>query len=349
MISIEDHGTALEDNSKHPIKPQGGRVMLPKLTMAILFVSLNLAVASPDKSLKNASMGTTTTHSEMKVDLDSIFIDLQSEFDEIINSPVVKSKTATSVNGYFFKKLKNNQLFYSFTKVNSKGVLTNEVIRMVENFNVKPVNLSKEFWVKRTIISRKPYTGLKKLEQTGRYYLLWAAPVFSKDKKGKETLVGAVSLKIDLWDCFHKYANKSETPFLIRMGKMKLYSNKWKTGTRYKEELLTIAGINRISVRYPKVLVTETAAPVVSPEPVKKDTIPAVDSAAIKKAQLDSVKAIKAVQEKKKAQRINLIVAAVIALLIFSAAFIFIIVPVLKHRRMIKDIEKSDGDDKWRL
>lgn len=342
MISFGDHGIASGiTGSIH--STQGGRVMLPKLSLAIVLVSLSLIFASSDQNQKTVPAG----YSEMKIELDSIFINLQIDFDEIINSPVVKSKTASTINGYFFKKLKNNQLFYSFTKVNSKGILTNEVIRMNENYNVKPVDLSKEFWVKQTIISHKPYTGLKKLEQTGRYYLLWAAPVFSKDKKGKETLVGAVSLKIDLWDCFHKYANKSETPFLIRMGKMKLYSNKWKTGTRYKEELLTVAGIKKISVCYPRILTTE--APVISPEPVIKDTVPAVDSVAIKAAQLDSVKAIKAVLEKKKAQRNNFIVAAVIALLILSAAFIFIIVPVLKHRRMIKDIEKSDGDDKWRL
>lgn len=316
--------------------------MLPKLTLAIVAMSLSLVFATSGQNRKSASSGNTATPSEMKVQMDSIFIDLQNDLDEIVNSPAVKNKTAaTTINGYFFKELKKNQVYYSLTKVSSKGILTNEVIRMVEKPNVKPVSLSKELWVKRTITARKPYWGLKKLEQTGRYYLIWAAPILSQDKKGKEVVSGAVALKIDLWDCFHKVANKSETPFLVRIDKMKLYSNKWENGVKYKEELLTVAGIKKISVRYPRVIET-AVAPVVPSEPVVKDTTPAVDSSAIKAAKLDSVKAVQAVLEKKKAQKTNLIIIAILVLLALIVAFLFIVVPTIKQRRLLREIENSD-------
>jgi hypothetical protein len=313
--------------------------MLPKLTLAIVFMSLNMVFASQ----KTASTGHSATPSEMKIQIDSIFINLQNDLDEIASSPAVKNKNLASVNGYFFKELKKNQVYYSFTKVNSKGILTNEVIRLVENNTVKPVSLNKEYWVKRTLTARKPYYGLKKLEQTGRYYLLWAAPILSQDKTGKEVVLGAIALKIDLWDCFHKFANKTEIPFLVRMNKMRLYSNKWENGVKFREELIDIEGIKRITVRYPKDIET-TAAPV-APEPVIENTTPAVDSSAIKAAQLDSIKAVKAVQEKKKAQRTNMIIIAVLVLLALIIAFLFIVVPSMKQRRILKEIEKSE--DKW--
>jgi len=73
----------------------------------------------------------------------------------------------------------------------------------VEKTDVKNQDLSKEAWVKSTVKKHTAYWGRIKLEETGRYYLVWAAPVIEKDKKGKETVEGAVALKIDLWDCFH--------------------------------------------------------------------------------------------------------------------------------------------------
>ena len=313
--------------------------MLPKLTLAIVLMSLNLVFASQ----KTTSTSHPAAPSEMKIQMDSIFINLQNDLAEIVSSQAVKSKNLAAVNGFFFKELKKNQVYYSFTKVNSKGILTNEVIRLVEKNTVKPVSLNKEYWVKRTLTARKPYYGLIKLEQTGRYYLLWAAPILSQDKTGKEITLGAVALKIDLWDCFHKFANKTDIPFLVRMNKMRLYSNKWENGVKFREELIDVEGIKRISVRYPKGI-EATAAPVAQ-EPVVENPAPVVDSSAIKAAKLDSIKAVKAVQEKKKAQRTNMIIIAVLVLLALIIAFLFIVVPSMKHRRIMKEIEKSE--DKW--
>jgi hypothetical protein len=180
------------------------------------------------------------------------------------------------------------------------------------------------------------------LEETGRYYLVWAAPVIEKDKKDKEIVEGAVALKIDLWDCFHKFANTSETPFLVRMDKLGLYSNKWKDGVKFKEDALSVAGIKKISVRYPKVAIP-VAEPVVAKAPVQQPpSVPAVDSARIKAAQ-DSIKAAQKAQLKQKQHKKNIFTIAVIVLIGLVIALLFIIVPKIRQRMIMGKIEKHDG------
>lgn len=311
--------------------------MTPKFAWVILVVSLTLGFSATNNH-KTAQASPSAVPSEMKLGMDSVFITMQQNFDEIMASPTVKSKTATSVNGFFFKALKDHQAFYSLTRVNAKGAVINEMIRLVEKPDMKPQDLSKLAWVKRTLISRKAYSGMVKLEETGRYYLVWAAPIIGKDKNGKETIEGAVSLKIDLWDCFHKYSNTTETPFLVRLDKLRLYSSKWKNDFRYKEELLTVAGIKKISVRYPKDI-TPIAAPVVTEEPVQP---PVADSTSIKATQ-DSLKvALKTLSKQKQAKK-SLINIGIIALLVLLLALLFIVIPLIRQRIKMGKIEREDN------
>jgi hypothetical protein len=323
-----------------PKQTHGGN-MTPKFAWVILVVSLTLGFSATKHNQKTAQASPPAVPSEMKLGLDSVFITMQQNFDEIMASPIVKSKTTASVNGFFFKALKDHQAFYSLTRVNTKGSVINEMIRLVEKPDMKPQDLSKLAWVRRTLTLHKPYSGMVKLEETGRYYLVWAAPIIGKDKNGKETVEGAVSLKIDLWDCFHKYSNSTEIPFLVRLDKLKLYSSKWKNDIRYKEELLTVAGIKKISVRYPKDITPIAAAPVVTEAPVQPPP-PVVDSTSIKGTQ-DSLKvALKTLVKQKQAKK-SLINIGIIALLVLILALLFIVIPLIRQRIKMGKIEREDN------
>jgi hypothetical protein len=307
-------------------------VMTLKFAWVILVVSLTLGFSATKHNSKPAQ----ASPSEMKLGMDSVFIAIQQNFDEIMASPILKSKTAASVNGFFFKALKDHQPYYSLTRVNTKGLVINEMIRLVEKPDTKPQDLSKLAWVRNTITLHKAYSGMVKLGETGRYYLVWAAPIIGKDKNGKETVEGAVSLKIDLWDCFHKYSNTTETPFLVRMNKLTLYSSKWKNDIRYKEELLSVAGIKKISVRYP----IDMTAPVVTEAP--QPPPPTVDSTSIKATQ-DSLKVALKTLAKHKQTKKSLINIGIIALLILVLALLFIVIPLIRQRIKMGKLEREDN------
>jgi hypothetical protein len=285
----------------------------------------------------------STEPSPLALGLDSVFVKLKQELDEVVSSPLLHGKSESPINSYFFKTLKENQPFYSLTRVNQTGDVINEMIRLVEKEKTddKKQNLSKEPWFKQTVKKKAEYSGMIKLEETGRYYLLWAVPIV--DNKNKESFEGGLALKIDLWDCFHKFAKNIETPFLIRIDRLHLYSNKWKDTIEYKEEALSVPGVKKIFIRYPKTVSTFVTAPE-APAPVvsspSEPAAPKIDSIKIK-ADQDSLKALLMKKDKKKATTRTIIIAVLIILIIIVAILIFIIVPAMKQRALMKHIDND--------
>jgi hypothetical protein len=283
----------------------------------------------------------TADKSPLALGLDSVFIKMKTDLDEVAGSSLLHAKAAAPVDNLFLRSLKSHQPFYSYTRVNKKGEVVNEMIRLVDKPNDKKQNLSKETWFKHAVKKQTDYSGMIKLEETGRYYLIWAVPIVAdkENGKGKEVFEGGLALKIDLWDSFHKFAKNVETPFLIRIGKMPLYSNKWKDSIAFKEEALDVHGVGKCSVRYPK----SATSFVTTPEPPPPAAAPAVDSAKIKAATQDSLnKAIAAAKDKKKKANARMVVIAVlIVLIIIVGILIFIVVPAMRQRALMKNIDNE--------
>jgi hypothetical protein len=297
------------------------------------------AKASANASVKEKGSKTQESSeaaSPLARGLDSIFTNMKKDFDDIAASPVMHGKSASAMNGYFLKMLKENQPFYSFTRVNQKGEVISEMIRLVDKPDDKKQNLSKEPWFKHAGKKHSEYSGMIKLDENGRYYLVWAIPIIDQNGKGKESFDGALALKIDLWDGFHKFANAVETPFLIRFDKLHLFSNKWKDTIAFKEEPLAVPGARKVLVRFPKDMTEVVAAPPSAAVP----QVPAIDSTKIKAAQ-DSLKNAFKQKEKKKGTARAIIIAVLIILLIIGAIILFVVVPAMKQRAIMKDIDHT--------
>jgi hypothetical protein len=273
----------------------------------------------------------------LKIALDSVFVGIETDFDKIMASPAVAKNTAAAENGYFFTMLKENQVYYSFLSVDKKGFTITEVIRMVENPDMKKRKVTGEAWFKDVSKRLKKYTSLIKQEETGRYYLFYAAPLISKNKRGKDTFAGAVALKIDLWDCFQKFSKSTSVPFLIRLKRMTLYSHLWSNDIAYKEEGLKIAGIKKITVRYPKVMEAPT---------LMADTVPSVDSSSIKAAE-DSLKAL--VQAKQKNNKKLIVVVVLCTLLLIIVISIVGILSSRRHKKILEEFENRGKSSSLKL
>lgn len=183
----------------------------------------------------------------LKEDIEEYFTDQWQAFDKIATSSSIKKTSLSYIDRYFISILKRNQTFYTFIKTNSKGVLINEVIRG-ERPERKFRDVGIQRWYYHVSRKYKDYHGFLK-DENGRYYLFWAKPVLKTTRSGAKKYIGAIAVKVDLWDCFHKFASDINEPFLIRLGRKGLYSNKWKKGIDFEEKSLEIPGVRRISVR----------------------------------------------------------------------------------------------------
>jgi hypothetical protein len=301
------------------------------------------ATASAKRKSSSSPIAFSNEPSPLTQGIDSIFLQAKSELNKIVESPILRGKSLPLINSFFFKVLKEHQPYYSLMRVNERGDVVNEVIRLVEKDEIKKQNVYKEAWFKSAGLKHKDYNGIIKLEETGRYYLLWATPVCDTAQNGKVTIRGVVVLKIDLWDCFHKFANSIETPFLVRIERLHLYSNKWKDTISYKEKALCIPGVKNAFVRYPKdITAPAPSAAQVSVPPVNPASVSIVDSNQIKAMQ-DSLKKATAQMTKKKNFTRNLVIAVIIVLMIIGAILLLVVIPILRQRSIMANIDRDQG------
>jgi hypothetical protein len=282
-------------------------------------VSVGLILAIVSSSPANAASITEG--------LDSLFTDLKSSFDKTASSKTLRSTKISPVNGFFIRTLKANQVIYSMLRTNSKGTVINEVIRG-EDPLTKKRDISTQPWFRAVVKKSEPYTGFLK-EENGRYYLFWVAPITSSTGK----LLGTVAAKVDIWDCIHKFSGRTETPFLVRVEKLSLYSHKWKGDMAYLEEPLAVPGVDKITVRY-----MSGAA---------QASVPAIDSAALLQARQDSlrvaagqdsIKAALATQQKARNKVMIGIGIGVAGLLLF---IIVRLVMWFRHMALLRRVEQD--------
>lgn len=272
-------------------------------------------------------------------DLDTIFAKTKAAFDKVAASVALKYPRIKPVNTLFWKSLRAHQPWHSLFRTDKKGAVINEVIR-IEGESKEKRSVAGEPWFEQVSKTMKEHLNMVKNEKTGRYYLVWAEPIIAK-VKGTDAFQGAVVAQIDLWDCFDRYSDKSTMPFKIHiLDRVVLYEHLWRDTIKYTEKHLTVPGLDKITVRYPRP-VSEVA------------TVNAADSAAaLEKARLDSIQAKTArdlaakAEAAKKAKAHNavlLTVIGIIALLII----ILVVVMVVRGRKKPDDFATQEGKDRF--
>ncbi len=178
------------------------------------------------------------------VDMNRYYEKMDESFSRIARSSVLKSTSLSGAEKLFVRELKKNRAYYTLIRTNSKGKVISEAVRgkKVERPNT---DVEREKWFQTVKKTKEPYYSLIRDDDRGRYYLIWSKPILKNNN-----FVGTVTAKIDLWDSFYEFSNSVYYPFLVRLNSLSLFSHKWNNDFSFKEERLTIPGINRISVRY---------------------------------------------------------------------------------------------------
>lgn len=178
------------------------------------------------------------------VDMNKYYEKMDESFSRLTRSSALKSTSLSGAERLFVREMKKNRAYYTLIRTNSKGKMISEAVRgkKVERPNT---NVEREKWFQTVKKTKEPYYSLIRDDDRGRYYLVWSKPVIKNNN-----FVGTVTAKIDLWDSFYEFSNSVYYPFLVRLNSLSLFSHKWNNDFSFKEERLTIPGINRISVRY---------------------------------------------------------------------------------------------------
>jgi hypothetical protein len=293
--------------------------------------------------LQSAKTANQAAQKTLDQDLDTIFAKTKAAFDKMAASPLLKSAKVKPVNAFFWKSLKAHQPWHSVLRTDKKGAVINEVIR-IEGESKEKRTVAGEAWFTQVSKTMKEHLTVTKNEKTGRYYLVWAAPLVAK-VKGVETFQGAVVADIDLWDCFDRFSDKSMTPFKIHiLDRVVLYEHMWKDTIKYAEKHLIVPGLEKITVRYPRIA-SEAASMHAA------DSAAAV-AAAFEQARLDSIKtkaaadsALKAAAAKK-AKSHNAVIRTVL-IIIGLLVLIVVVVMLVMNRRKPEETSTEEGKDRF--
>ena len=287
-----------------------------KIIKSLLFPAAVFFLFSP---LSGAS-------SSLQEDLNFYFVKIDEAFARIVESGALKSTNLRSAERFFIREMRKNLAYNTFIRTNSKGVVISEVIRgqKVE----RPMrNISNQKWFKMVSKNREAYYSLTKDKEKGRYYLFWARPIL---KRG-DRFIGSVLLKIDLWDSFHEFSSSIFTPFLIKLGRKSLFSNKWEGGASGIEKPLTIQGIDQISVVYSSESTPETT---VAPKETLAKAMSVADTAKVEKADKP---------EKEKKGVSSILVFLFVILILGIVCALFMLISWMKRRAFLKHLDEEES------
>ncbi|HUI91111.1 MAG TPA: hypothetical protein VLX68_02585 [Chitinivibrionales bacterium] len=328
---------------RHSMRRASAPVAAIVLTLALCLQASAGTAAKRGKASHAAPRAQVTAPAkdagQLVSDLDSLFAKSKADFDKLASSVILKYPRTKPVNNMFWKALKAHQPWHSLFRTDKKGAVINEVIR-IEGESKEKRSVATEAWFTQISKTMKEHLTIFKNEKTGRYYLVWAEPIVAKVKK-VDTFQGAVVANIDLWDCFDRYADKSTSPFKVHiLDRVVLFEHLWRDTIKSSESHLTVPGLDKITVRYPRPA-TEAAS------------AQAVDSAALVQAQQDSLKAKTArdlaasmaakAEAAKKAKAHNTILLTVI-IIIAVLIIILLVIMVARGRKRPEDAGPEGGD-----
>jgi hypothetical protein len=261
-------------------------------------------------------------------DLNDYFAGIDTTLSTLQRSQALRSTERRPAENLFIRELKRNQSYYAFWRVNSKGKIVSEVIRG-KNPARPGTDVENENWFKSVKKNNEDFYTVFKDEERGRYYLIWSKPVLKNDK-----FVGAVCLKIDLWDSFYEYSNGVYFPFSIKLGKKTLFSHKWKDQMTYQEDNLIVPGIKSISVRYIPEKKDASPDTIANAQNETSDTaLSTTDS--IKTADVSS-------QPAKKKKYSSGVLLLIIALVATCGVIAYLFISKMRKDAILKKIEEDD-------
>ncbi|MFP4417198.1 MAG: hypothetical protein ACLFSB_07990 [Chitinispirillaceae bacterium] len=294
-----------------------------KKTLLVTFLLISLFFL-PASSIISAK----TVDSTLQSQINTYFDQLRDTFDQIASSPAVNTTHLSRTDRYFVGVLKKQQTFYSLIRTNSKGVVTNEIVRgkpPERNYR----SIAYQRWFKQIQQTGRDYFGFLK-KNTGRYYLFWSKPVFKTRRSGSQTFVGAIAVEIDIWDAMHTFSQTISIPFLVTLNNMSLYSHKWQDPEQFDTKDLTIPGVENITLSFVPPQEPKTKTMPAAASPTAQNTIENSEGGEEKEASLSS-KSIMPVY-------------GIIALIFIAIIAVGIcIILGIRHRTLIKRIHREES------
>ncbi len=277
------------------------------------------------------SMAFSAQSNKPPQEIEAHFDSLESVVAEVAADAKTRSSNLKTTGAYFNEVMGEYPEFHDLLRINSKGIVTNEVARDGK-VGAKYRSVARQNWFTEVVRKNAPYYGRVRTRQ-GAYLLFWAVPMTVKTRSGRERSVGALLAKIDLVAALNGAAQRAGAPLEIQYDGTNLLSHKWKSNIEASNSRIDVQGMEGLSVAYASS--PKPASETITNQRPEQDASPA-------KAPSKTANAVKEVTETKEPSRSRLITTLVVAgSILLLLSILWAVFTRVAHTRRMKKIERE--------
>ncbi len=154
------------------------------------------------------------------------FEQLEETFNKIASHPLAISTNLSASNVFFKKCLNEHPDFYAFIRVNSKGIIANEVIKGRPLGKPSYRQVGHQLFFKQVKKTRLTYRSFL-IQKNGKQFLIWANPIILPRTHTPDKFGGVVLGKIHLNSKLQSMASKFDQPLLLSKSGKTIFKYKW--------------------------------------------------------------------------------------------------------------------------
>jgi|GEM_PF-1489562 len=192
--------------------------------------------------------------------LERQFIAADSSIADIVNRSETRMKEIAPAESLFQAALAGRPEFLCVLRTNSKGLIVNAISREDES-PARMDDVSGNAWYSVPLKTLKPYYSALLPGQGNKHYALyWSRPIRVKNAMGLLRFGGVVAVKINIAECFKRFAAVYGEPFQILLDGKEFYYRAWDPAAPFEEKTIRIPGVSGLTCKI--VVKNAPAAPV---------------------------------------------------------------------------------------
>jgi hypothetical protein len=175
---------------------------------------------------------------------------LDTRFSDMASTNKVGTMGLDSMNNFFESVQKKIPAIETLMRINSNGVVINEISALQNNYKMR--NVSDQKWFLQVKSTRSPYYGLNR-DSTGSASFFWAWPILSDDS----SFNGAISAKIKPSEILKMASVNETTPIAIIFNTTNVYTRNSLENISTQKDTVLLSKQSKIIIQSPSILNTQ--------------------------------------------------------------------------------------------
>ena len=178
---------------------------------------------------------------------------LDARFSGIASTKKIGTMGIDSMNTFFETVLKKIPAIETLMRINSSGMVINEVTALTSDFKMR--NVSEQKWFTHTKSTQTPYYGTSR-DSSGTTMFFWVWPIITNDS----IFNGAISAKIKPSEIVKMASIKNKTALILSLNGISVYKQNIEEITSAAYDTVTLSELSQVIIQTQNTPISDTLA-----------------------------------------------------------------------------------------